>query len=58
MDLKDRSSTAIRHWIPLAIATAAIIVPVTINFQNTVINTNATMLSIMLQEHQFHHYLR
>jgi hypothetical protein len=24
MDLKDRSSTTIRHWIPLAIATAAI----------------------------------
>lgn len=24
MGLEDRSSTAIRHWIPLAIATAAI----------------------------------
>ena len=30
MDLQDRSSTAIRHWIPLAVATAAITFVLTI----------------------------
>ena len=40
MDLKDRSSTAIRNWIPLAIATAAITFVLTLVLTHVALERN------------------
>jgi hypothetical protein len=40
LDLQDRSSTAIRHWIPLAVAAAAITFVLTITLTHLTLERN------------------